>query len=60
MFPAKELIFSAQVLDGQEPKAVGLFSHVVEQKQEGDAAHRKALYLVREFLPQGPVAEWPN
>uniref|UniRef100_F7HU24 AU RNA binding methylglutaconyl-CoA hydratase n=1 Tax=Callithrix jacchus TaxID=9483 RepID=F7HU24_CALJA len=53
---AKELIFSARVLDGQEAKAVGLISHVLEQNQEGDAAYRKALDLAREFLPQGPVA----
>uniref|UniRef100_A0A8C0QCW6 AU RNA binding methylglutaconyl-CoA hydratase n=1 Tax=Canis lupus familiaris TaxID=9615 RepID=A0A8C0QCW6_CANLF len=49
---AKELIFSARVLDGQEAKAVGLISHVLEQNQEGDAAYRKALDLAREFLPQ--------
>ncbi|XP_023559983.1 methylglutaconyl-CoA hydratase, mitochondrial isoform X2 [Octodon degus] len=53
---AKELIFSARVLDGQEAKALGLVSHVLEQNQEGDAAYRKALDLAREFLPQGPVA----
>nr|XP_012418931.1 PREDICTED: methylglutaconyl-CoA hydratase, mitochondrial-like isoform X2 [Odobenus rosmarus divergens] len=53
---AKELIFSARVLDGQEAKAVGLISHVLEQNQEGDAAYRKALDLAKEFLPQGPVA----
>lgn len=53
---AKELIFSARILDGQEAKAVGLISHVLEQNQEGDAAYRKALDLAREFLPQGPVA----
>ncbi|XP_063083316.1 methylglutaconyl-CoA hydratase, mitochondrial isoform X3 [Cavia porcellus] len=53
---AKELIFSARVLDGQEAKAVGLVSHVLEQNPEGDAAYRKALDLAREFLPQGPVA----
>lgn len=49
---AKELIFSARVLDGQEAKAVGLISHVLEQNPEGDAAYRKALDLAREFLPQ--------
>ena len=52
---AKELIFSARVLDGQEAKAVGLISHVLEQNNEGDAAYRKALDLAREFLPQVPV-----
>lgn len=49
---AKELIFSARVLDGQEAKAVGLVSHVLGQNEEGDAAYRRALDLAREFLPQ--------
>ncbi|XP_006875938.1 PREDICTED: methylglutaconyl-CoA hydratase, mitochondrial-like [Chrysochloris asiatica] len=53
---AKELIFSARVLDGQEAKEVGLISHVLEQNKEGDAAYKKALDLAREFLPQGPIA----
>lgn len=54
---AKELIFSARVLDGQEAKAVGLVSHVLEQNPEGDAAYRKALDLAREFLPQVPLPQ---
>ncbi|XP_033019759.1 methylglutaconyl-CoA hydratase, mitochondrial isoform X2 [Lacerta agilis] len=53
---AKELIFSARVVDGEEAKSIGLVSHAVEQNDAGDAAYRKALSLAREFLPQGPVA----
>ncbi|XP_068783404.1 methylglutaconyl-CoA hydratase, mitochondrial isoform X2 [Struthio camelus] len=53
---AKELIFSARVVDGEEAKAIGLISHVVEQNEAGDAAYRRALALAREFLPQGPLA----
>ncbi|KAM6469932.1 methylglutaconyl-CoA hydratase, mitochondrial isoform 2-T2 [Liasis olivaceus] len=53
---AKELIFSARVVDGEEAKSIGLISHVVEQNEAGDAAYRRALALAREFLPQGPVA----
>ncbi|XP_001378304.1 methylglutaconyl-CoA hydratase, mitochondrial isoform X2 [Monodelphis domestica] len=53
---AKEMIFSARVLNGQEAKSIGLISHVLEQNEAGDAAYRKALALAREFLPQGPVA----
>ncbi|KAF7250341.1 Enoyl-CoA hydratase domain-containing protein 2, mitochondrial [Varanus komodoensis] len=53
---AKELIFSARVLDGQEAKSIGLINHVVEQNEAGDAAYKRALALAREFLPQGPVA----
>ncbi|XP_019410567.1 PREDICTED: methylglutaconyl-CoA hydratase, mitochondrial isoform X3 [Crocodylus porosus] len=53
---AKELIFSARVVDGEEAKSIGLISHVVQQNEAGDAAYRRALALAREFLPQGPVA----
>ncbi|NXJ67964.1 AUHM protein, partial [Rostratula benghalensis] len=53
---AKELIFSARIVDGEEAKSIGLISHVVEQNETGDAAYRRALALAREFLPQGPVA----
>ena len=49
---AKELIFSARVIDGEEAKSIGLISHVVEQNEAGDAAYRRALALAREFLPQ--------
>ncbi|XP_050184841.1 methylglutaconyl-CoA hydratase, mitochondrial [Myiozetetes cayanensis] len=53
---AKELIFSARVVDGEEAKSIGLISHVVEQNEAGDAAYKRALALAKEFLPQGPVA----
>ncbi|XP_071437687.1 methylglutaconyl-CoA hydratase, mitochondrial isoform X2 [Pithys albifrons albifrons] len=53
---AKELIFSARIVDGEEAKSIGLISHVVEQNEAGDAAYKRALALAREFLPQGPVA----
>ncbi|XP_061481828.1 methylglutaconyl-CoA hydratase, mitochondrial isoform X6 [Rhineura floridana] len=53
---AKELIFSARVVDGEEAKSIGLISHVVEQNEAGDAAYIRALALAKEFLPQGPVA----
>jgi len=49
---AKELIFSARIVDGEEAKSIGLISHVVEQNEAGDAAYRRALALAREFLPQ--------
>ncbi|XP_075788011.1 methylglutaconyl-CoA hydratase, mitochondrial isoform X3 [Pelodiscus sinensis] len=53
---AKELIFSARIVDGEEARAIGLISHVVEQNDSGDAAYRRALALAQEFLPQGPLA----
>ncbi|XP_063769746.1 methylglutaconyl-CoA hydratase, mitochondrial isoform X2 [Pseudophryne corroboree] len=53
---AKELIFSARVLDGNEAKSIGLVSHVVEQNDEGDAAYKRAVALALEFISQGPIA----
>ncbi|XP_073431441.1 methylglutaconyl-CoA hydratase, mitochondrial isoform X2 [Dendrobates tinctorius] len=53
---AKELIFSARVLDGNEAKSIGLVSHVAEQNDEGDAAYQRAVALAREFISQGPIA----
>ncbi|XP_077156038.1 methylglutaconyl-CoA hydratase, mitochondrial isoform X2 [Ranitomeya variabilis] len=53
---AKELIFSARVLDGNEAKSIGLVSHVAEQNDEGDAAYQRAVALAKEFISQGPIA----
>ncbi|CAG5867100.1 unnamed protein product [Menidia menidia] len=49
---AKELIFAARVVDGQEACRLGLVSHCVEQNEGGDAAYRRALELAREINPQ--------
>jgi len=53
---AKELIFSARVIDGTEAFRLGLVNHVVDQNDKGDAAFRKALQLAEEIAPQGPIA----
>ncbi|XP_016360426.1 methylglutaconyl-CoA hydratase, mitochondrial [Sinocyclocheilus anshuiensis] len=53
---AKELIFAARVLSGDEAKSLGLVNHAVEQNKAGDAAYLRALDLAREFIPQGPIA----
>lgn len=53
---AKELIFAARVLNGEEAKSLGLVNHAVEQNKGGDAAYLRALDLAREFIPQGPIA----
>lgn len=53
---AKELIFAARVLSGDEAKSLGLVNHAVEQNPSGDAAYLRALDLAREFIPQGPIA----
>ncbi|XP_017149707.1 methylglutaconyl-CoA hydratase, mitochondrial [Drosophila miranda] len=52
---AKELIFTARVLDGSEAKELGLVSHVVSQNEKNDAAYQQALKLAEEILPNGPV-----
>ena len=46
---AKELIFTAKVLSGEEAKEIGLVEHVVPQNEEGDAAYRKALEIAMEI-----------
>lgn len=53
---AKELIFTARVVNGNEAFKLGIVNHVVEQNSNGDAAYLRALELAREILPQGPVA----
>ncbi|CAL1568205.1 unnamed protein product [Knipowitschia caucasica] len=53
---AKELIFAAKVIDGDEAYRLGLVNHAVEQNESGDAAYHRALQLAREINPQGPIA----
>ncbi|KAF3702434.1 Methylglutaconyl-CoA hydratase, mitochondrial [Channa argus] len=53
---AKELIFTARVVDGADACRLGLVSHSVEQNKCGDAAYVRALELAREINPQGPIA----
>ncbi|KAI3368937.1 hypothetical protein L3Q82_025911 [Scortum barcoo] len=66
---AKELIFTGGVtqtlthcyrhgkrVGGQTALEMGLVNRAVEQNQTGDAAHREALSLAREILPQAPIA----
>ncbi|XP_061603488.1 methylglutaconyl-CoA hydratase, mitochondrial isoform X1 [Phyllopteryx taeniolatus] len=53
---AKELIYTARVVDGAEACRLGLVSHSVEENKSGDAAYLRALELAREINPQGPIA----
>jgi len=52
---AKELIFTAKIIDGKYAKEIGLVNHCVPQNGDGDAAYQRALVLAREILPNGPV-----
>lgn len=53
---AKELIFTARVLNGTDAYKIGLVNQVQEQNSNGDAAYLRALQLAKEILPQGPIA----
>lgn len=53
---AKELIFTAKVLTGQEAAQIGLVEHVVSQNGTFDAAYEKALEVAKAIIGNGPVA----
>ena len=52
MAKAKELIFTARILNGEQSEEVGLVNYVVNESQ----AYNKALEIASEILPQGPIA----
>ena len=52
---AKELIYSARILNGKDAEKIGLVNHCVDQNEVGDAAYQKSLELAREILPNGPI-----
>ena len=47
---AKELIFTAKVLNGQEAAQIGLVEHVVSQNGTLDAAYEKALEVAKAII----------
>ncbi|XP_064632753.1 methylglutaconyl-CoA hydratase, mitochondrial-like [Lineus longissimus] len=53
---AKELMFTARVIDGAEAARINLVNQAVEQNDERDAAYQRSLELAREITPQGPIA----
>ncbi|XP_076220889.1 methylglutaconyl-CoA hydratase, mitochondrial [Nomia melanderi] len=52
---AKELIYTARILDGDHAMKIGLINEVVPQNKNGDAAYQAALSIAREILPNGPI-----
>ncbi|XP_011172787.1 methylglutaconyl-CoA hydratase, mitochondrial [Solenopsis invicta] len=52
---AKELIYTARILDGEQAMQIGLVNEVVPQNKVGDAAYQTALSIAREILPNGPI-----
>ncbi|XP_011875251.1 PREDICTED: methylglutaconyl-CoA hydratase, mitochondrial isoform X1 [Vollenhovia emeryi] len=52
---AKELIYTARILDGEQAMEIGLVNEVVPQNKVGDAAYQTALSIAREILPNGPI-----
>jgi len=52
---ARELIYTARILNGKEALDIGLVNHCVDQNDAGDAAYQRSLALAQEILPNGPV-----
>lgn len=46
---AKELIFTAKVVTGEEAQEIGLVEHAVPQNEDSNAAYLKALEIAREI-----------
>lgn len=51
---AKELIFTARIIDGIEASRIGLVNHAVDGDDE--AAYEKALEIAAEIISKGPLA----
>lgn len=52
---AKELVFTARTLTGDEAYKMGIVNHSVQQNDAGDAAFERALQIADEILPNGPI-----
>uniref|UniRef100_A0A6A7G0Q6 Methylglutaconyl-CoA hydratase n=1 Tax=Hirondellea gigas TaxID=1518452 RepID=A0A6A7G0Q6_9CRUS len=52
---AKELIYTAAILNGEEAEEIDLVNYCVDQNEQGDAAYLKALEIAQKILPNGPI-----
>ncbi|KAJ8916107.1 hypothetical protein NQ315_004474 [Exocentrus adspersus] len=52
---AKELIFTAKIIDSQTAEKLGLVNHVVDQNETNNAAYLQSLELAETILPNGPL-----
>lgn len=52
---AKELIFCAKVIDGNEAKQIGIVNYCVKQNSSANAAYDKALSIARQIQANGPL-----
>jgi methylglutaconyl-CoA hydratase len=46
---AKELIYTARILDGDQAKEYGLVNYSVKQNNEGNAAYKLAIEIAQEI-----------
>lgn len=52
---AKELVFTARILNGGQAADIGLVNHSVPQNDNNDAAYQRAVQLAEEIIPNGPI-----
>jgi len=52
---AKELVFTARILNGGQAADIGLVNHSVPQNENNDAAYQRAVQLAEEIIPNGPI-----
>ena len=53
---AKEMIFQAKIVKGDEAESIGLVNGNVSGNEAGDAAYHKAMEVAQKIAPNGPVA----
>lgn len=53
---AKELIYTARILNGEQACMIGLVNETIPQNKTGDAAYQMALSIAREILSKGPIS----